>query len=287
MSVAQPETPSSKPTADNREITIISHSTLFYWWPVWVVGFLMGIVSLFSSGRMAVVPEGTRAMRNVEVPIIGKDGKEAIEKREVLVLPEKAHLPTVDPNDPNSAPQDPRLHIAGSKNFGVLFAMVLLLVIVITNVPLRGMWSFMVIFLIIALSIIFALAGWWDVILRHLSYLDIRINAGGYFFVSTILFALWLFTVLVFDKQIYMVFTPGQFKVCTEVGGGEQTYSTIGMTMEKQRSDLFRHWVLGLGSGDLIVKTTGAQAHHFEMPNVLFVSRKLQQIDNMIRKIPD
>jgi len=57
--------------------------------------------------------------------------------------------------------------------------------------------------------------------------------------------------------------------------------------LEKQRSDLFRHWILGLGSGDLIVKTTGAQAHHFEMPNVLFVSSKMQRIEDMIRKIPD
>ncbi len=286
MSVAQPQTPPSKPAADNREITIVSHSTLFYWWPVWVVGFLLGFLSLWG-GKMAVVPDGTRAVRGVEVPIIAKDGTEKPEKREILVLPEGKHLSTVDPNDPNSPPQDPRLHIHPSKSVGVLFTTVLLLVIVITNVPLRGMWSFMVIFVIVALSIIFALAGWWDTILRHLSYLDIRINAGGYFFISSILLAIWLFTVLVFDKQIYMVFTPGQFKVCTEVGGGEQTYSTIGMTLEKQRSDLFRHWILGLGSGDLIVKTTGAQAHHFEMPNVLFIGRKMQRIEDMVRKIPD
>ena len=86
---------------------------------------------------------------------------------------------------------------------------------------------------------------------------------------------------------MYMVFTPGQFKVCTEIGGGEKVFDTIGMKLEKRRSDLFRHWILGLGSGDLIVKTTGAQAHQFEMDNVLFVGRKVQQIEEMIRKIPD
>jgi hypothetical protein len=287
MSVAQPQVPPPATTPGSREITIVSHSTLFYWWPVWAIGFLMGILSLWSGHKMAVVPDGTHAMRGVEVPIIGKDGTEKMEKREILVLPEKGHLPTVDPNDPNSAPRDPRLHIHSGRGFGVLFATVLLLVIVITNVPLRGMWSFMVIFLIVALSIIFALAGWWDTILRQLSYLDIRINAGGYFTISTVLFLIWLFTLLIFDKQIYMVFTPGQFKVCTEVGGGEQVYSTVGMTLERQRSDLFRHWILGLGSGDLIVKTTGAQAHHFEMPNVLFIGRKVQQIEDMVRQIPD
>jgi hypothetical protein len=286
MSVAQPQTPSSKPAADNRQITIVSHSTLFYWWPVWAVGFLLGVLSIFSPYLMAIVPKETKALERTDVrdPM----GAQSFENREVLLLPKDTHLPSrKDVGDPNSPPADPRLHISSGKSFGVLFATVLLLVIVFTNVPLRGMWSFMVIFLVIALSIIFGLAGWWSHILTAFNLLDIRINAGGYFYLSGILFAIWLFTVLVFDKQIYMVFTPGQFKVCTEVGGGEQTYSTIGMTLEKQRSDLFRHWILGLGSGDLIVKTTGAQAHHFEMSNVLFIGRKMQQIEDMVRKIPD
>jgi hypothetical protein len=286
MSVAQPQAPATKPASDNRQITVVSHSTLFYWWPVWAIGFLLGLISHFSGWRMAVVPTDTDFVRAAEVIGPTRDGKETHYKGvEVLILPENKHLALQDPNDPNSEPL--MRHISKGREFGVLFAIVLLLVIVITNVPLRGLWSFMVIFLIIALAIIFALAGWWDAILRTLGALDIRINAGGYIFISSILFAIWLFTVLVFDKQIYMVFTPGQFKVCTEVGGGEQTYSTIGMTLEKQRSDLFRHWILGLGSGDLIVKTTGAQAHHFEMPNVLFIGRKMQRIEDMVRKIPD
>ena len=286
MSVAQPQAPAPKTVSDNRQITIVSHSTLFYWWPVWAIGFLLGIISQFSGWSMAVVPNDVEIVRGADGIGTTREGKQTGYKdREVIVLPDKVYL-TQNPRDPNSPDQNLR-HIWKGREFGVLFATVLLLVIVITNVPLRGLWSFMVIFLVVALSIIFALAGWWDAIMRTLGALDIRINAGGYIFISAILFAIWLFTVLVFDKQIYMVFTPGQFKVCTEVGGGEQTYSTIGMTLEKQRSDLFRHWILGLGSGDLIVKTTGAQAHHFEMPNVLFIGRKMQRIEDMVRKIPD
>jgi hypothetical protein len=284
MSVAQPQSPPSAAAANNRQITIVSHSTLFYWWPVWTVGFLLGILSLMWGSRMAILPKDTEVVRGAEVIGPTKEGKVTTYRdREVLVLPAAD-----DKRSDHKLSEEPlRLHIAKGKNFGVLFATVLLLVIVITNVPLRGMWSFMVIFVVIALSIIFALAGWWEHILRHLSYLDIRINAGGYFFISGILFLLWLFTVLIFDKQVYMVFSPGQFKVCTEVGGGEKVYSTVGLSLERQRSDLFRHWVLGLGSGDLIVKTSGAQAHHFEMANVLFVGRKVQQIEDMVRTIPD
>jgi hypothetical protein len=273
MSVAQPQ-PHPAPTTANRELTIVSHSTLFYWWPVWAVGFLLGTISLVLGKPMVIVPKDTNVVHNAKVTDLAK--KETLEDREAYVLPLGA----------KDAP-DPSLHTYEGKGFGVLFATVLILVVVVTNVPLRGMWSFMVIFLVIALSIIFGLAHWWGTILHWFDRLDIRINAGGYLYISTFLFLIWLFTLLFFDKQIYMVFTPGQFKVCTEVGGGEQVYSTIGMTLEKQRSDLFRHWILGLGSGDLIVKTTGAQAHHFEMSNVLFINRKKQQIEDMVRKIPD
>ena len=55
-------------------------------------------------------------------------------------------------------------------------------------------------------------------------------------------------------------------------------------SIEKQRSDLFRHWILGLGSGDLVVNTSGASVHHFDLPNVLFVGRKVQMIEDMLRE---
>ena len=48
-----------------------------------------------------------------------------------------------------------------------------MLVIVITNVPLRGMWSFVIVLLVFLLSIIFALAGWWEQILHTLDLLDL------------------------------------------------------------------------------------------------------------------
>ena len=120
--------------------------------------------------------------------------------------------------------------------------------------------------------------------MRGLYLLDIRINAAGYFLISSLLFGLWLFTMLLFDRQIHMTFTSGQLKVCTEIGGGEKVYDAVGMTLEKQRSDLFRHWLLGLGSGDLIVHTAGAQAHQFEMSNVLFISSKVKAIEDLLRE---
>jgi hypothetical protein len=259
------------------QIHVISHSNLFYWWPVWFTGFVLSILTFVSDTYMVFVPEHTVALKDAAVTG-DKDGKTVFYKKNDVLVVEEGHLPT----QANILNQ-PHLHAANNGSYGVLFTAVLLLVICITNVPLRGMWSFIIIVLIVLLSIIFNLAGFWQPILRTLSFLDIRINAAGYLSISVVLFGLWLFTTFLFDRQIYMTFSPGQMKVCTEIGGGQRVYDAVGMTLEKQRSDLFRHWMLGLGSGDLIVKTSGAQAHQFEMPNVLFISAKVREIEVMLK----
>ncbi len=214
--------------------------------------------------------------------------------REGLLVPKdddqksQKHLPPVTQgNNELAKPDDPHIVMAAkSRHRRHVFAMVLLLVIVITNVPLRGLWSVFIIAVSLLLTIIFWQAGWWESIFRFFYWLSINMNIGGYFFISLVLFTLWLLTFLFFDQQIYMVFTPGQLRVRTEIGGGETAYDTAGMTVQKQRSDLFRHWVLGLGSGDLIVNTSGAQAQHFDLPNVLFIGRKVKRIEDMLREKP-
>jgi len=256
-----------------REIRIISHSTLFYWWPVWATGFILALVTRLGGYHMAIVPPGTTLEKNAEITVRDEKAgkKNTFEERSVLVSPKAKEL------------SEPKLFVTQSRNPGILFCTVLLLVVVITNVPLRGLWSVIVIFFIVSLSIIFALLGWWDHIFEAISLLDIRINLGGYLFISITLLIIWLIIFIFFDKQIYMVFTPGQFRVRLEIGDAETAYDTTGMTIQKQRSDLFRHWILGLGSGDLIVRTAGAQAHTFDMPNVLFLGRKVKEIEDMLR----
>jgi len=269
------------------EVRVISHSNIFYWWPVWAVGFIMGLYTLFVDGHLMVtVPQKSVAVKITEVTY-EKGGDRITPKpeelpREGILVPKGADLTRASKDAPD--PQQPRVHMARSKSLGVLFCTTLLLVIVITNVPLRGMWSVVVIITIILVSVIFALAGWWEKIVSTLGLLDIRINAGGYFFISGILCAIWAVATFLFDRQTYIIFTPGQFKVCQSVGDGEKVYDTVGMSLERQRGDIFRHYILGLGSGDLIVKTTGAQAHHYELPNVLWIGRKVQLIEDLLRK---
>jgi len=253
---------------------IISHSMLLYWWPVWAIGLLLFVLTVIDGTRLAVVPPDTVAYTGAEVKV-GEAGKETTYRdRDILMAPQDKHLPPY----PDGKPY---LRIANHSSYGILFATTLVLVIFITNVPLRGLWSAFVILGIILLVVIFAYFQLWDAIFRHLSHLDLRINAGSYLFIAGILLILWILVVGIFDRRVYMLFTPGQFRVCEEVGGGETTYDTMGMVVQKQRDDWFRHIFLGAGSGDLIVRTSGAHAREFHMPNVTFIDRKLKRIEEL------
>ena len=251
-----------------REVRIVAHTMLFYWWPVWAVGLLLAGLTWLGGHRLAIVPAGTQAVE-------GFDGG-----REALVLPAGAHLP----RDPATGkPREPTLRVASRSGYGVVFIVVLLLVIFITNVPIRGLWSVIVILTVLLGTIILALAGWWDDILEAAGHSHVYINGFGYLAISLPLLVLWLVVVLFFDRRMYMVFAPGQLLVRQEIGSGEVAYDTVGMVVAKRRSDLFRHWLLGFGSGDLLVKTAGAHAQQFEMHNVLFVGSKLQLIQQMLQ----
>ena len=265
---------SPRPAADEPRIKIVSHSDLFYWWPVWAVGFLMAFLTYQGGHRMAIVPDGTVAEQGRRVE--GHEGP-----RDVLVVPPGKVLP-VDKETGTLA--QPRLRMAMSNSLGAVFATVLLLVILITNVRLRGVWTLVVLLVLLFLSIIFALAGWWDRILQFISTADVHINAFGYLCISTTLFVVWLAVFVLFDRLVYVTFSRGQFRMHLAVGAGETAYEVLGMVIHKRRDDLFRHWILGFGSGDLIVKTGGANPQTFELPNVLFVGPKLRRAQQLLQE---
>jgi hypothetical protein len=250
-----------------REVHIVAHSTLFYWWPVWAVGLLLAGLTWLDGHRLAIVPAGTRV--------------ESVEGgREALVLPAGAHLP-LDPA--TGKPREPTVRVARHSGYGAVFIVVVLVVIFITNVPIRGLWSVIAVITVVLGTIILALAGWWDDILEGAVHSHVYINAFGYLGIAVPLLVLWLVVVVFFDRRVYITFAPGQVRVHQEIGGGEVAYDTLGMVVEKRRSGLFRHWLLGFGSGDLLVKTGGANAQQFEMQNVLFVGSKLEQIQQMLK----
>src|SRR5436309_1257936 len=146
---------------------------------------------MLENKVLAVVPNGA-TLENVK---LATPGDAAAPVRQAYVFPEGKTL--------HNLVEHPHLGVTERKTFGVLFVIVLLLVIFITNVPLRGMWSVLVIATIIMLTIIFALAGWLEHIMGFFRWLDIRITEGGYFTLGIGLFLVWLVAFAFFDKQVY------------------------------------------------------------------------------------
>ncbi len=266
--------PSPRTAASEQRIKIVSHSDLFYWWPVWAAGFLMAFLTYQGGHRMAVVPDGTVAEQGRHVG--GHEGP-----RDVLVAPPGNGLP-LDPED--GTVMQPRLRMALSNSPGAVYATVLILVILITNVRLRGVWTLVALLVVLFLSVVFALTGWWDHVLRYVATADVHINAFGYLCISTTLFVVWLAVFVFFDRLVYATFSRGQFRMHLAVGAGETAYEVLGMVVHKRRDDLFRHWLLGFGSGDLVVRTGGANPQTFELPNVLFAGHKLRRAQQLLQE---
>src|SRR5688500_15589368 len=106
--------------ASATEIIIYSHTGLFYWWPVWALGFVAALLTCLEG----------------------------------------------DPYTFGNA----TVIIHSSKNLGVIFTVVVVLVILMTNVSVRGVSSLTVIVAILGMTFFFAYMGWWDDIFRALSW---------------------------------------------------------------------------------------------------------------------
>jgi hypothetical protein len=294
MSTAEPTpTPPAPPTsgiAPAKEIRIYSHSSLFYWWPVWVVGFFFALWTTLEGNRLAIVPGDSTVVvannndgKKIATIYLTGDGHQMKENLRDASESEKTDFAKSNQNI-NGEVQKLKPRISHKPWMGPLFVFLLCLVIIITNVPLRGLWSLVTIISFVVLALIVSLFGWWDSIFNALDGLHIYINLAGYLFISTFLCVAWFVSVYIFDKRSYIIFTAGQIKVCEQVGGREKVYDTTGMTIEKQRDDWFRHIFLGFGSGDMSVRTAGADRHEIVMPNVSFIGFKIGPIEQLLRQ---
>jgi len=233
--------PSNDPAAGPGELRIYSHSTIFYWWPVWLVGFVMALITRLD-GQLVPIP-GT----NPQIEVF--------------------------------------MH--HSKNLGVIYGVVLFLVILFTNTTVRGLASVIVILSAMFLTVLFAWLGWWEAILSVAPHMAGYLNLGFYTMFSTALFVVWAGTVFIYDRMTYWSLRPGQITHTFVIGGAERSYDTRGMLFEKAGQDLFRHYLLGLGSGDMRIVTTGARKEEILIPNVLFVDSHLHAMQQLVSIKPN
>jgi hypothetical protein len=265
------------PSAPQQPLTVkvISHSGLFYCWPVWLVGFLLAGLTYFDGSRAAVVHGGTT------VKEVGSNGAYQ------LTPPAGRPAPSLERAAANTAQGREAfpVQMSNSKNYGAMYAVVILLVLFGSNVPFRGLASIIAILAILLVACLFAYLDWWEAIFDYLGGLHIEVTLAGYLLPSVVLLVLWLATFFLYDPLCYMTFTPGQFVLHKEIGDQRQVFDTTEVEVEKRRTDLFRHWVLGFGSGDLVIKVP-SQALEIELPNVLFVASRVAEVSNLMKTKP-
>jgi hypothetical protein len=220
------------------ELIIYSHSSIFYWWPVWVAGFVIAILT---------------GVYGTTVDIDGSSfGR-----------------------------------IMASSTPGLIFALIILLVILITNIKLSGIYSLATVLGISFFVVLFAWFGWWGDIFAFLPQLSMHINMGFYLIFSSALLVVWLLAFFVVDRLTFWRITPGQMTEERLIGDSERSYDTRGMLFEKQAEDFFRHAIIGLGSGDLQILTSGARKEELYIPNVTFADKKVRLMQTLIAIVPD
>ena len=214
-------------------LTLYSHSRLFYWWPVWLIGFVFAGISYVSGDRVRLNAEGAE-------------------------------------------------YIYDGSAMGIAYTTLILLVLTFTTARLRGLYSVVA---IMSVTLLVSILGWMgalDTVMAMVPELSIHMNMGFYLFFSTSLLLLWSLSFFVFDRTHYWIICPGQMTEESLVGNAKNSFDTRGLLFEKHREDFFTNVVLGLGSGDLRLTTSGAKKETIHIENVLFVDRKVDQIQKLL-----
>lgn len=265
-----PPPPAEAPKRE--ELIIYGHTLLFYWWPVWFFGYIFAVLTWMGDYRAAIIPARSQ-YDDAKSVIAVQDARGPVK------------LNKVDAGIGENGEFRERMSVTSS--LGIVYVFIVLLVVIITTVPLRGVSSLVVIVTLALIIVSISALGWWDNILSALGELRVHMNMGFYVFSSTALFIAWAMVFFVFDRMSYWRVAPGQITHKLVFGGGERSFDTEGLAFTKLRDDLFRHLILGLGSGDLMMdpmKAGGASKEDLAIHNVLFISHKLAQIDRLISK---
>ena len=228
---------SHHPKAEVHQVIVYGHSGLFYWWPLWLTGYVMALLTWLHHNQVAI---GNKT--------------------------EWFHP---------------------SRNLGVIYTMLLLLLILVSSTAIKGMKAALILGALAFLALLFAHLNWWDAILGWLGDQSISMSFGFYLFFSSLLFLVWVVSVFGIDHLSFWRFRPGQ--ITHEYLGGvvDKSYDTDNMILLKRQDDLFRHWVIGLGSGDLHMQTMGGRGVEMNVANILFVIGKISRIQRLIATKPD
>jgi hypothetical protein len=166
---------------------------------------------------------------------------------------------------------------------GLVFLGILVFNILFTSVNIRGLWASLVILVLTSVALLLHIFELWTVIQDFLLKLRMFISAEFYLGVGIVLFSFWFLVVFVYDRRRYIELHSTHLAIVQEVGEGEKNFDVRGIVFDKKRNNFFQHIVLGFGSGDIVITTSGGQRELIYFPNVLYISSKLKAIRQVAR----
>jgi hypothetical protein len=120
-----------------------------------------------------------------------------------------------------------------------------------------------------------------DKALNWAGLLRIHLNLAFYLTFSAALMMIWFFVIIFVDRFTWWRFSPGQVVEEHRIGQATgQAYNTEGMIIRRLPNDLFRHRLLGFGTGDFAGKPTHGES--FEIHNVPGANRIQRKLERMI-----
>lgn len=164
---------------------------------------------------------------------------------------------------------------------GISFTVLLMLIVTLTHMRPRGIQSVVILLVAVLLAIGLEYGYGWSRAMSLLSHLLIYMNAAFYAVVSTWALILWAISVFWIDRRSYWRFTRGQV-VEHHQWDINNIYDTQGMVVTQLPDSLLLHKLIGFGTGELILKTTGATERQIVIENVWKVKKALRDIEELI-----
>jgi len=214
-------------------ITFHSHSEFFYYWPLWLVSFIFGDITLFFGSHVAVGGLDTS----------------------LLVMKETG--------------------------YGLTYILVLAFSLFATGVNLRGVWALLTLVCVVFGAFMMLYFGVWDSALSWAINQPVYLNHGFYLSIGVVLFLPWCLVVFLFDTRKYVKIESNTVTIVHEIGEGARAFDTVGVMMEKKLDNFFKHYLLGFGSGDLVIRTSGGSSDVLYLPNVLRVDHVLRELEHV------
>jgi len=214
-------------------ITFHSHSEYFYYWPLWLVSFIFGDITLFFGSHVSV--EGLETS--------------------LLVMKETG--------------------------YGLTYILVLAFSLFATGVNLRGVWAILTLVCVAFAAFMLLYFNVWENTLSWVIQQPVYLNHGFYLAIGVMLFIPWFIIVFLFDTRKYVRIESNSVTIVHEIGEGARAFDTVGVMMEKKLDNFFKHYLLGFGSGDLVIRTSGGSSDVLFLPNVLRVDYVLKELERV------